>query len=151
MIKIWKQKQGMPLNEREFYLLCQGIKWFGENTNRWALIAKNFLPWRTVKFIQVEFSTILTDSDKSNRFAKMLLMDIPDEKLLSIAAEIAVETIPAICKEEERIDITTPQEETKEKPDCTIEIVRKKASQFEEVDIDRISEFVTMNTEEEQF
>jgi len=41
----------MPINEREFYLLCQGIKWFGENTNRWTLIAKNFLPWRTVKFI----------------------------------------------------------------------------------------------------
>ena len=88
MVKQWKQKQGMPLNEREFYLLCQGIKWFGENTNRWALVAKNFLPGRTVKFVQVEFSSIVTDSEKSNRFGKMLLLDVPDEKLLSLASEI---------------------------------------------------------------
>ena len=51
MIKLWKQKQSQPLSEREFYLLCQGVKWFGESTNRWALIAKTFLPGRTIKFI----------------------------------------------------------------------------------------------------
>jgi len=77
----------------------------------------------------------------------MLLMDVPDEKLLTIAAEIPIE--PPASKDEERLDITAPPEETKEKPDCTIEIVRKKAQQFEEIDIDKISEFVTMNTEEE--
>ena len=69
-------------------MLCQGVKWFGESTNRWALIAKTFLPGRTVKFIQVEFSSILTDFEKSNRFGKMLLLDVPDDKLLTLANEI---------------------------------------------------------------
>ncbi len=78
----------MPLSEREFYLLCQGVKWYGEYTNRWALIAKTFLPGRTVKFIQVEFSAIVTDFDRCNRFGNMLMLDVPDEKLLTLAKEI---------------------------------------------------------------
>lgn len=129
MIKQWKQKQGMPLNEREFYLLCQAVKWFGEHTNRWALIAKNFLPGRTVKFIQVEFSSILTDSERSRRFSKMLFLDVPDEKLLTIAAEIPAEEPSTTIenKAKERIDITEQPEETKDKTDVTLEIVRKKA------------------------
>ena len=86
MVKQWKHKQSQLLTEREFYLLCQGVKWFGESTNRWSLIAKIFLPGRTVKFIQVEFSAIVTDFEKSNRFGKMLLLDVPDEKLLSLAS-----------------------------------------------------------------
>ena len=64
------------------------MKWFGESTSRWALIAKTFLPGRTVKFIQVEFSAIVTDFERSNRFGKMLLLDVPDEKLLSLANDI---------------------------------------------------------------
>ena len=88
LVKQWKQKQSEPLSEREFYLLCQGIKWFGENTNRWSLIAKIFLPGRSEKFIQVEFTAIVTDFDKSNRFGKMLLLDVPDEKILTVANEV---------------------------------------------------------------
>ena len=41
-----------------------------------------------MKFIQVEFSAIVTDFEKSNRFGRMLLLDVPDHKLLTLANEI---------------------------------------------------------------
>ena len=108
-VKQWKQKQSQPLTEREFYLLCQGVKWFGESTNRWALIAKTFLPGRSVKFIQVEFSTIVTDFEKSNRFGSMMLLDVPDEKLLTLAKEIPEPSkpsdFPAVQQAEEVIEL----------------------------------------------
>ena len=91
----------------------------------------------------------MTDCEKSNRFGKMLLLDVPDEKLLSLAAEIP--TAPFSSRKsaaKQRIDITEPPEEAKEKPYAALEIIRKKVQAFEEVDIDRISEFVTMNTED---
>ena len=201
MVKQWKLRQSQPLSEREFYLLCQGVKWFGESTNRWALIARCFLPGRTVKFIQVEFSAIVTDFDKSNRFGRMMLLDVPDEKLITLAKDIPEKLhaeIPALpasgsarkskkkpATAEEPIDITeglkeqpassaaredkeasrsgekgakTPTKSSISKQidniaasaiDATMEIIRKKVQVFEEVDIDRISEFVTISDEQE--
>ena len=115
-VKQWKQRQSLPLTEREFYLLCQGVKWFGETTNRWSQIARLFLPGRSVKFIQVEFSAIVTDFDKSNRFGRMMLLDVPDEKLLTLGKEIP-ETIRQIAKQgevEEPIDLV-PDNKTDDK------------------------------------
>ena len=93
------------------------MKWFGESTNRWALIAKTFLPGRTVKFIQVEFSSIVTDFEKSNRFGKMLLLDVPDHKLLTLANEIVEPkpgTVPPSAKlKGERVDLIEKEEEAK--------------------------------------
>ena len=64
-----------------------------------------------MKFIQVEFSAIVMDVEKSNRFGKMLLLDVPDEKLLSLAKEIPEEkkpSAPMINLEPAKIDITEP-------------------------------------------
>ena len=65
VIKRWKKKQGKPLTERELFQFAQGVKWFGDSTNRWTLISKCFVPDRTAQFLRVEFSTITTDFAKA--------------------------------------------------------------------------------------
>ena len=85
VIKRWKTKQGKPLNERELFLFAQGVKWFGDATNRWTLISKCFLPDRTAQHLKVEFSSIVTDFAKAEQFGSLMLVDIPDKKLLTIA------------------------------------------------------------------
>ena len=61
------------------------MKWFGDATNRWTLISKCFLPDRTAHHLRVEFSSIVTDFAKAEQFGQLMLVDIPDKKLLTIA------------------------------------------------------------------
>ena len=84
VIKRWKKKQGKPLCERELFQFAQGVKWFGDSTNRWSLISKCFVPDRTAQFLRVEFSTITTDFAKADQFGTLMLVDVPDKKLLTI-------------------------------------------------------------------
>ena len=47
IVKDWKLRQGKPLDVSEVFLLAQGLKWFGNQSNRWAIISRTFLPDRT--------------------------------------------------------------------------------------------------------
>ena len=82
ILKAWKYRQSRPLSARELFLLAQGLKWFGDRSNRWTLIAKSFIPDRTPAFLRVEYAnSILLDPQKANFFGKLQLADIPEEKI----------------------------------------------------------------------
>ena len=82
-IKRWKNRHALPLNERELYMFAKGLKWFGDKTNRWSLISKCFLPERTAYYLKVEYyNKIACDFERSERFGKLMLLDVDDHPLL---------------------------------------------------------------------
>lgn len=73
IIKQWKLRHAVPFSEAEVRILAAALRWFGHDTERWAIVSRLFLPHRSPQLLRIEFENILCDPEKADYLATLML------------------------------------------------------------------------------